>query len=794
MAAEDLETNYPARDRESAKITPSMCYALQEALRPSSPATSSTELRRVAFLGNHLPRQCGIATFTTDLNEAVGEAFPGLERMVLAMNEESRHHAYPEQVRFEIAASDVASYRRAGDFLNASNVEVVSVQHEYGIFGGKAGSYVLALIRELNAAVVTTLHTILPEPSEQQRAAMDELTRLSDRLVVMSDQGSELLQKVHGVPAAKIDVIPHGIPNVPFSWDGKDRLGLSKKRVILTFGLLSPDKGVEYVIDAMPEVLSKHPSAVYVVLGATHPHIKEGQGETYRSMLKSRAQKLGVSASVIFHNRFVGKGELTEFLSAADIYITPYLKPEQSTSGTLAYAVGAGKAVISTPYLYARELLADGRGILVPWRDPQAIAAEINGLLGSDGKRLALRQRAAEYGRAMVWPQVARSYVRSFEVARTEHADRSRALLRAKALRERAAGLPEISHEHLARLTDDTGILQHAAYSAPRYEDGYCLDDNARALLLTTLLEEVGTNDLRLIRGLGMRYLAFVNYALDATGTGFNNFMSYDRTWEEGQLSEDGHGRALWALGTVVGRSEDAGRRSLAESLFRATLPKSLEFSSPRGWAYAILGVHEYLRVFRGESRVESVRAALAERLLGLYRRTSAPEWPWFEDIATYCNARLSEALIVSGHWMGNDEMKDAGLASLRWLVSVQCAEDGTFAPIGSSGFYPRGGVKSAADQQPVEAASMVSACLLAARVTHDHRWTEEAQRAFHWFFGQNVLHRSLYDPSTGGCRDGLHTDRPNENQGAESTLSFLVALVEMRAAEQAAKAAELVS
>lgn len=793
MAAEDLETNHPVRDRESAKITPSMCYALQEALRPSIPSTSSTQLRRVAFLGNHLPRQCGIATFTSDLNEAVGEAFPSLERMVLAMNEEGRHHAYPEQVRFEVAASDVASYRRAADFLNASSVDVVSVQHEYGIFGGKAGSYVLTLLRELNAAIVTTLHTILSDPSELQRAAMDELTRLSERLVVMSEQGSQLIQKVHGVPASKIDVIPHGILNIPFSWDGKDRVGLAEKKVILTFGLLSPDKGIEYVIDAMPEVLAKHPDAVYVVLGATHPHVKERQGETYRSMLKTRAQKLGVSTSVIFHNRFVGKGELTEFLSAADIYITPYLQPEQSTSGTLAYAVGAGKAVISTPYLYARELLSDGRGILVPWRDPSAIAREVNALLGSDGKRLALRQRAAEYGRSMHWPRVARSYVQSFEVARAEHADRARALLRAKALRERAAGLPEVSHEHLARLTDDTGILQHAAYSIPRYEDGYCLDDNARALLLTTLLEEVGTNDLRLVRSLGTRYLAFVNYALDAAGTGFNNFMSYDRTWEEGPMSEDGHGRALWALGTVVGRSEDPGRRNLAESLFRATLPKSLEFTSPRGWAYAILGVHEYLRVFRGESRIQSIRASLAERLLGLYRRTSTQDWPWFEDTATYCNARLSEALIGSGEGMGNEEMKTAGLASLRWLASVQCAEDGTFAPIGSSGFYTRGGVKSGFDQQPVEAASMVSACLLAARVSRDQRWTEEAQRAFHWFFGQNALQQSLYDPSTGGCRDGLHSDRPNENQGAESTLSFLVALVEMRAAE-AAKAAELAS
>ncbi len=377
-------------------------------------------IRRIAMLGNHMPRQCGIATFTTDLSDAITAEFSELDCFVVAMNDAGKRHAYPTRVRFEVAENDVASYRRAADFLNANTVDVLCVQHEYGIFGGKAGSHVLDLLRELRMPIVTTLHTILGNPDPLQRRVMDELTQLSERLVVMSAQGAALLRQVHGVPEHKMDLIPHGIPSVPYASGSKDRLGIGGKSVILTFGLLSPDKGIEHVIDALPTILARYPDTVYIVLGATHPHVKERYGETYRLMLENRAQRLGVDSSMIFHNRFVSREELTEFLSAADLYITPYLQPDQITSGTLAYAVGAGKAVISTPYLYAREILAEGRGILVPWRDPQAIARGVIDLLDNDVKRLALRERAAAYGRSMMWPAVARRYVQSFERARSQ--------------------------------------------------------------------------------------------------------------------------------------------------------------------------------------------------------------------------------------------------------------------------------------------------------------------------------------------------------------------------------------
>ena len=742
---------------------------------------TSTEIKRFAVLGNHLPRHCGIATFTTHLADALVEELADADGFVLAMNDAGRRHAYPSRVRFEINEGDLASYRRAADFLNVNRVDVLSVQHEYGIFGGKAGAHLLALLRELRIPIVTTLHTILSEPNASQRMVLEELARLSERLVVMSESGAELLRRVHGIPDAQIDLIPHGIPQVPAGGQSKERLGIDGKTVILTFGLLSPDKGIEYVIDALPAILAVHPETVYIVLGATHPHIVEREGEAYRLMLEARAQQLGVGGSMIFHNRFVSQEELTEFLSATDIYITPYLQAEQITSGTLAYAVGAGKAVISTPYIYARELLAEGRGVFVPWRDSDAIAREVNALVSDVPQCRAMCARAAAYGVGMSWPAVARKYVETFSRARIEHTRRRPASFLAQTLASRPAGLPEISLRHVQAMTDDTGMLQHAAFNIPRYDDGYCLDDNARALLLMALLDDAGSDDPAVVRALASRYLAFVNHAFERRSGRFRNFLSYARHWTEPCGSEDSHGRALWALGAVIGRASDPGRHSLAGDLFHAAMPAVTTFSSPRAWAYALLGIEEYLRAFQGDSTVEGLRADVAERLLGLFQRTSRPDWPWFEDSVTYCNARLPQALIVSGSRMHRSDMTDAGLRSLEWLVALQSSPDGHFAAIGSNGFYHRGASPASFDQQPVEAGATACACLEAHRVSDDPRWAEHAQRAFNWFLGQNHLHQWLYDASTGGCRDGLHPDRPNRNQGAEATLSFLLALCELR-------------
>ncbi len=738
-------------------------------------------IRKVALLGNHLPRHCGIATFTSDLTRALSVQFEAIDFFVVAMNDRPTY-AYPDRVRFEVAERDLSAYRRAADFLNVNEVDIVLLQHEYGIFGGKAGSHILSLLRELRMPIVTTLHTILAAPNPEQRSTLNQICELSARVVVMSAQSKGLLQSVHGVPNEKIDFIPHGIPSIPKAEPRKNKLGLEGKFTLLTFGLLSEDKGIESVIDALPAIVKRVPNAVYVVLGATHPHVKEQRGEAYRMMLKNRAVALGVDANIIFHDRFVSHAELVEFLVAADVYITPYLNAEQSTSGTLAYAIGCGKAVISTPYVYAKELLAEGRGILVPVKSPQIIADEVISLFEDEPKRRGFSERALAYGTRMAWPTVAASYLDTFTRAQSEQSTRLRHLFQAKTIAERPLELPELNLDHTRALTDDTAILQHALFDVPRYDDGYCLDDNARALLLMTLLEDAGEAEGKAVHALSSRYLAFVCHAFNAELGRFRNFMSYARKFTETIGSEDSHGRALWALGTLIGRASDAGHKSLAFGLFHQALPAVTAFKSPRAWSFALLGIDEYLRAFEGERTVQQVRATLAERLLALFTQVSGPEWPWFENSLTYSNARLSQALLISSIRVDNAQMKAAALASLEWLATLQQTAEGYFAPIGSNGFFHRGQEKALFDQQPVEAAAMVSACIEAHRVTDEAKWAERAVRAFNWFLGQNQLQLALYNPATGSCRDGLHVDRINENQGAESTLSFLLALVEMRA------------
>lgn len=754
------------------------------ATEPGAPASALSEgaVRRVAVVGNHLPRHCGIATFTTHLAGSLAAVSPLTDCFVVAVNEAGRRYAYPESVRFELVEADATSYRRCADYLNVNDVDVVCLQHEFGIFGGKAGSHVVLLLRELRIPVVTTLHTILSEPNPAQQRVIEEITQRSQRLVVMSTHSARVLGTTYGAPADKIDVIPHGIPQVSAATPAsKHRLGVEGRLVLLTFGLLSPDKGVEYAIDAMPAIVAAHPDVVYIVLGATHPHIREQHGEAYRLMLERRARQLGVADHVIFHDRFVEQEELTEFLGAADIYLTPSLNPDQSTSGTLAYALGSGRAVISTPYVYARELLAEGRGVLVPWRDSAAIATEAIRLLADEGRRRAMRDRAQAHGRTMLWPEVGRRYLKTFEQAMRDRKTGWRAAARANTLATRPAGLPELTLRHLHVLTDDTGLLQHATFCVPRYSEGYCLDDNARALLLMARVEDAAVEDREKVKALATRYLAFVHAAFNADRGRFRNFLSYSRTWKELAGSEDSHGRGIHALGTVVGLSTDPGRTSLAGNLFHAALPAVQSFTSPRAWATTLMGIDEYLGAFEGDRRVEELRTSLADRLLDLRTRVATSEWPWFETRLTYGNAQLPHALLVSGARMGRDDLVSAGLQSLAWLVSAQCASDGCFSPIGADGFWERGERPAIFDQQPIEAATLVAACLEAGRISGDAAWRRHAQTAFDWFLGQNHLREWVYDPATGGCRDGLHADRPNENQGAESTLAFLMALLDMR-------------
>lgn len=739
---------------------------------------------RIAFIGNYLPRQCGIATFTTDLCTAIATEYGSARLFAIPVNDPNSNYEYPERVRLELTQEDDTSYERAAEFLNFNGNDLVCLQHEYGIFGGDAGSHILTLLRKLRMPLVTTLHTVLRDPSSQQRAVLDEIAHLSDRLVVMSEQAARLLQDVYSVPGGKIDLIPHGVPDLPFMDPNyfKDSFGTQGKPVLLTFGLLSPNKGIENVIRALPKILEHHDDVVYVVSGATHPHIRRSAGEAYREGLQKLAEELGVSSHVIFNNRFVSLDELIEHVGAADIYITPYRQEAQVVSGTLAIALGAGKAIISTPYWHAKELLADRRGVIVPFDDPDSIADATISLLDNDAERHAMRKRAYVHSRTTTWEKTAQAYMASFQRARVERMLRPRPAFQDIFTAKATDRLPTLNTTHLSNMTDDTGMLQHAIFSLPNYLEGYTTDDNARALIVTTLLDDSHESSDAEHATLSRRYLAFLWLAFNEKAGRFRNFLGYDRKWQEEIGSEDSHGRALWALGTVLENSRDAGLRGAAGRLFEIAASTALTFTSPRAWAFSALGMQAYLDRFPGDRAVQGMRNALADRLLDIYQRARAEKWHWFEENLSYSNARLPQALLMVGWNSGNQQMLEAALESLRWLIAEQHrGEDAFFVPIGSRGFFFAGQEKARFDQQPVEACATISACLLAYRVTQEQWWLEEARQAFRWFLGENDLQVALYDATTGGCKDGLHPDRANENQGAESTLSFLMALLEMQ-------------
>jgi len=744
---------------------------------------ASTTVNRIAFIGNYIPRQCGIATFTTDLCEAIASQYIGTTCIAMPVNDIEEGYPYPARVRFELMEKDIDSYVRAADFLNFNNVDMVCVQFEYGIFGGTAGSHIISLLRELRMPIVTTLHTILKIPNAEQKKVLEEVAALSDRLVVMSERGSEFLQTVYNISAEKIDFIPHGIPDVPFvdpSFN-KDLFGVEGKTVLLSFGLLSANKGIETVISALPSIVARYPDTVYIVVGATHPQVVKNEGETYRLSLQWLARQKGVESNIIFYNRFVSQEELIEFIGAADIYITPYLVEAQITSGTLAYTLGAGKAVISTPYWYAQEMLSDGRGVLVPFKDPEALAEQVINLLDNESERHAMRKRAYVFGRSMIWSEVAQQYMKSFERARAERRHYIPSGFTAKALDKHPGVLPTLKLDHLEKLTDYTGMFQHALFTVPNYSHGYTSDDNARALLVSILLDKLGS---RRSLVLASRYLAFLGFAFNDQTKRFRNFMDYQRNWLEENGSDDSHGRTIWALGTVLNHSNAMALKGMASWLFEQSLPTILLTTSPRAWAFTLFGLYEYSQKFAGDRRASQVCEELAGRLLTIYQNNRCDEWRWFENELSYCNAVLPHALLISGKSLHNATMIDAGLESLNWLSNLQHSNSGHFVPIGSNGFYQKGGKKTRFDQQPVEAQAMVSASLAALRITGDNHWNKEARLAFEWFLGRNDLNLSLYDPTTGGCRDGLHSDRLNENQGAESTLAFLQSLLELRLTE----------
>ncbi|HEY6456991.1 MAG TPA: glycosyltransferase family 4 protein [Steroidobacteraceae bacterium] len=740
-----------------------------------------TPASRFAFIGNSLPRRCGIATFTTDLQQAIANLRADIHTGIVAMTDHGHAYEYPSAVQLQINDGKLEEYVQAADFLNTRKFEVVSLQHEFGIFGGDAGSHILALLWRLCMPIVTTLHTVLSEPKPNQRDVLIRIIDASAKVVVMAEKARELLGTVYAVPGNKIEVIPHGVPDFDFVApdSAKAKLGFSGKAVILTFGLLSPNKGIEVMIDAMPAILERRPDAVYVVLGATHPNLVRQEGEGYRQRLMARVQSLGLGERVVFLDQFVDRARLLDFIAMCDVYVTPYLNEAQMTSGTLAYSFGLGKAVVSTPYWHARELLANGRGILVPFGDAAKIGTEIAGLLTDDVRRDAMRARSYAGGRSMTWERTAERYLSVFDRSRNRPALKVVGGQGAAPLEIDGSAVPQMQVGHFLAMCDDTGLFQHAVHSVPNRSHGYCVDDNARALLVACMLDMPG--EQRLPEVLTAHLAAFVQHAWNPDTGRFRNFMSFDRRWLEEIGSEDSHGRALWALGECARADASTSRQSWARALFAQSVAAVEHFDSPRAWAFALLGLEGYCAAVPADSDATGLQIVLADRLMGLLSAIETRDWVWFEAGLSYDNARLPHALIVAGLSTGVAAYVASGLRSLRWLMGVQTSESGFFRPVGSESFGDTRRQPRAFDQQPLEAAAAISACRAAWRADGDPQWKTEATRAFAWFFGKNDLSACLVDRETGSCRDGLHPDRANENRGGESVVSYLLSVGEIR-------------
>jgi len=738
-------------------------------------------LNKIAFVGTYPPRRCGIGTFTKNLVDSVVRAkvngrLKDLNASVVALSDQGDRYEYPPEVSFEIRSPHSADYRRAAEFLNLSDVDAVSIQHEFGIFGGDDGEYLLQLMENLKKPSITTLHTILSNPTSSQLQIIKEICRLSTFVVVQSEKGKEFLTSIYGVPPFKIKLIYHGAPDVPFLDPViyKDRFHAINKWVILTFGLLAPNKGIEIALKSLSGVIKKFPEVLYVVLGTTHPVIKKQFGEEYRLFLQKMVHNLGLEKNVVFHNYFVTEEELIQFIVAADIYLTPYLSQEQIVSGTLTYAIACGKAIISTPYYYASEMLGEERGCLSPFGDSETMSSLLIRLLDDSEQRNRFRTGCYRFGRRFVWPKIGAAYYQLFKKAVEKY--KSLPAFYSIPTLQKEQGLPEVKLDYLFSITDDTGLFQHASYTIPDRRHGYTTDDNARGIVV---LERNWAlfKDEKVIPFLNI-YLSFLRYAFnDKTGY-FRNFMAYDRHFQEESGSEDSHSRALWALGCLIRRPPNQSVLTFATNLFQSASLVVEKFTSPRAWAYIIIGFNRYLERFGGDVRIKNATKNIMELLVTHYKNNESPDWPWLENEVTYDNARIAQAVIMAGRRFNKTEVLEKGLRSLEWLFSIQTDPSGRhLSLIGNNGWLKRGGEKAKFDQQPIEITALIDACYEAYLATKEKRWFEKAQLAFKWFLGSNDLNVVLYDSKTGGCKDGLTPTGVNENEGAESSLAFLLSL-----------------
>jgi len=754
-----------------------MLHLSQPDRAPTRAASTSLDSPiAVAFVGTYAPRRCGIATFTVDLAAAVAASHRRVLPMVLAVTDPAGQYEYSSDVKFEIRQNSKADYARAAEFVNYSHVRLVSVQHEYGIFGGDDGGYILDFIRALRVPVVVTLHTVLKLPSPNQAAIVQKLFEQCAQLIVMSEVARDLLASSYGVRGPKVTIIPHGIPVMDRDPDQealKAKFGVRGRRLLLTFGLLSANKGIETVIRALPAVVSQFPDLVYFVVGATHPAVLRREGEAYRTMLEREAEKLGVREHLAFRGQFVTSEELRQYLQAADIFVSPYLSEAQVTSGALSYAMGAGAAVVSTPYWHAQELLAGDRGRLFPFKDHVALSRVLLDLCGSPVELNAVREAAFAFAHSMAWPRIGDAY---FSLIRsTLRAAPQRQAAGVPREPAAASSLPELTLNHLLRMTDDTGVIQHAVYSVPARRTGYCVDDNARALIVAVQADRVQASPAS--RALVVRYLSYLQCSQEPDGS-FRNFMSYQRALESEAPSDDCVGRAIWALGVAATLADDDGCRVLAREMLTRSLPHARNLG-PRGTAQTALGLVSLLMVEPAAAGARAMLDSLIAKLTEAYHSNATSDWRWFEATLTYDNAILPLALFAAYAVTGERATLRAARESLEFLEDVCFAGDRLLL-VGNDGWHTLGGDKAPADEQAIDATAFVLAFRCAYAITGDRHYLVRMRQAFAWFLGANRLGEPLYDFVTGGCRDGMGVEHVNQNQGAESTICFLMALLKM--------------
>jgi len=732
---------------------------------------------KLAYISTYPPRECGIATFNHNLMRAIGSNFPernGLLKgdFVVALNdsEDITQHEYPEEVKYIVRQNHQKDYIRAANYINTSTADAVILEHEFGIYGGESGIYILPLINRLEKPLISILHTILKDPSYVQRVIIREIAEQSAKIIVMSNRALEFLTNIYDIPAEKIQIIEHGVPDLEAPEDNpvKNLTPFKNHRVLLTFGLISRNKGLETVVRALPRIVKNHPDVMYVVLGNTHPGVIKSSGEEYRDHLKTLANQLGVSQNLAFVNKFVAEEELIQYLSACEIYVTPYLNEAQITSGTLSYAVGAGAAVVSTPYWHAQELLDDNRGRLFDFKNADALAEIVNELLDQERVITEMRQNAYEYGLHTRWPVVGAEYIKVAQEACYEHDYRDKILKNSIVDPEI---MPKFSLAHVLRLTDDTGIVQHAKYGIPNLKEGYCLDDNARALIMALMAHK--RSGSREAFELLPIYLSYIHYMQTDDGN-FRNFMSFSRQYLDDVGSEDSFGRTVWSLGYLIANATSNSYKEFATEVFQRSFPHFRSLTFLRGMANTIIGISLYLQMNPTDEGMVNELIRLTEPLMEAYDKNHTDNWHWFEETMTYDNAILPLALLHSSQITGNEHVKTVALRAMEFLDNLTLSS-GYLTPVGNEGWYTRGGKFPLYDQQAIETMAMVLMHFQAYQLFRKPEHIEKMFLCYKWFLGENSLRAPLYDHETKGCCDGLLPTGINRNQGAESTLAYLI-------------------